>query len=309
MLSRRRAIASSLPFLLVACTPSFPLQTGSDAGGPIDATADGPHDASAPPMDVGAPSDAGDAGVIAEASSDADAGVVADGGILQDLVLLLHFEEPSWTPDAGGTVIDSSGTGNNGTPLGTAMTTPNGKFGRAAAFDGNGAVLVPDSPSLHPTNALTYAAWIYPTYLDDAGARYPGIIAKRVDYTTDVAFTMFLWTNYNVWGDIEAPNRFNSNAVFTTGQWYHVAIVYDGTQPNPNARATVYVNGAFDSTHAAPTSLMMHTADLKVGYLQQGAADPDPNAGFIGSIDEVAVWTRALSAAEIQSLYTATGPL
>jgi hypothetical protein len=52
----------------------------------------------------------------------------------------------------------------------------------------------------------------------------------------------------------------------------------------------------------------MHSADLTVGYLPQGAM-LDPNGYFTGLIDEVAIWTRALSANEIQSLYKATGPL
>jgi hypothetical protein len=227
-------------------------------------------------------------------------------------VLLLLMDEASWS--GPGAVKDSSGNHNDGTAHGSATTTAAGKLLGAGLFDGNGYVSVKSSPSLQgPTSALTYAAWIYPTGLGPPGGPdgggevpFPGIVAKRQDYGVDVAFTMFLWTGNQLWADLE-DSRFSSNATFSNGQWYHVAVVYDGSLPS-GARASIYVNGAFDSVHDAPAgSLGMHMADLTVGDLTLTSFDP--NERFQGRIDEVAVWTRALSAAEIQALYQANTEL
>jgi hypothetical protein len=216
------------------------------------------------------------------------------------------MEQQSWS--GAGSVIDSSGKGNNGSPMGTAATTAAGKFGRAALFDGNGWVDVPDSTSLHPTTAITYAAWIYPTglvALNDAGDYpYPGIISKRQNYAVDVAFTMFIWLNNNLYADIEDV-RFNSTTVFANNQWYHVAVVFDGSVPS----ASIYVNGCLDTMTGTNLSTFgSHSADLTVGLLSEGGG-LDPNSFFIGKIDEVAVWNRAFSASEIAALYRATSPL
>jgi hypothetical protein len=239
--------------------------------------------------------------VGASSSSGSSGGV--DAGILQDLVLLLHMDEPSWS--GAGAVTDSSGHGNAGTVMGTVTPSTQGKFGGAGSFGGNGYINVPNSSSLQATNALTYAAWVYPMGLGppDAASAYPGIIAKRYDYTTDVAFTMFIWFNNNVYGDV-AGTRFNADAGLTDNQWYHVAVVFDG----PNALATIYINGSPYPWNCTGTFVGMHNSDLTVGYLPQGAG-LDPNGYFIGLIDEVAIWTRTLSANEIESLYKATGPL
>jgi hypothetical protein len=268
---------------------------GADAEHPPDAT-----------TDVGSP---GSEGGSPDAPSDAPPDVTThppDGGTpvsLTDCVLLMHMDETTWS--GAGSVIDSSGTGNNGSPMGDATTTASGKFGRAALFSGTGYVNVADSASLHPTTALTYAAWFYSTGFT-SDTLYPGIIAKRDDYAVNVGFTMFLWTGNTLWADLadQYGSRFNSTATFTNGQWYHVALVYDGSTTS----ASIYVNGALDSVHSVGANLTASTAALTIGFLPQGTR-VDSTAYFIGRIDEVAIWNRALSPGEIQSLASATGPL
>ena len=304
-------------------TPADSSVPGDDGGHDmVDApSVDAPHDSSVADTLSNTDSATGADGAIdvaspgSDGSSDAPAGdapheattLPPDSGTavsLTDCVLLMHMEEASWS--GAGSVVDSSGTGNSGSPVGDATTTASGKFGRGALFSGTGYIDVPDSLSLHPTGALTYAAWFYSTGFT-SDSLYPGIISKRVDYANDVAFTMFLWTGNTLWGDLEG-SRFNSSATFVNGQWYHVAIVYDGSIADSNSRASMYVNGTLDSVHPAGTALSSHASDLTIGFLPQGGR-VDSTAYFIGRIDEVAIWNRALSAGEIQSLASATGPL
>ena len=220
------------------------------------------------------------------------------GSIFDGLALLLHMDEPTWA-DAGA-VLDASGQGNHGTASGSALPTVGGKIGGAGLFDGNGWIVVPDSPTLHAGQELTCAAWVQPTGLTD-GTPSPGILSKRQAYAVNVAFTLFLWTDNQAFVDVEA-DRFHSDGVFANDQWYHVAFVYDGHEAAP-LRTRIYVDGVLDSVHAsASSSLAPNTEDIQVGGLP-GGGEP-----FVGKLDEVAIWTRALSAAEIASVYEAGLP-
>jgi hypothetical protein len=152
---------------------------------------------------------------------------------------------------------------------------------------------------------------VYPTGippLDSGLTPYPGIISKRTDYAVNVAFTLFIWKNdtpyFNAYFDL--PDRSYSEAGFDNQQWYHLAVVYDGTLPDPAQRARIYVNGAFDTLWAlgaGNATLDPSDASVQVGNL------PGGGTAWIGMIDEVAIWNRALSAKEILALYQATGPL
>lgn len=264
-----------------------PTDTGAKDGNvPIDAGGD----------DGAAPIDAGGTDAPVDTGRDAAPIVSLDG-----CVLLLHMDEAAW-PAAGRPVKDSSGARNDGAAVGTAVPTAAGKFGGAASLDGSGWIDVADSASLHVTNAVTYTAWINPTGLTD-GTPSPGVISKRHGFGDAVAFTLFLWTANQAWVDITST-RFNSDFVFANTNWYHVAVVYEGAATDSNRRARIYVNGNLDKpSTTADTVIGSNVEDILIGNLPGGG-----NA-FVGKIDEVAIWSRVLSDAEISALAKATGPL
>jgi hypothetical protein len=258
---------------------------GGDAGAThLDATTDGPPPP--PPVDGSTPDGA------------------VDAGLLADLVLLLHFEETSFA--GAGAIKDSSGKGNHasqaGNPTGTQPVS-SGKFGGAAFFvNGTGWLEIPDSPSLEPTTKLTLAAWV--NYATALGSNVsPGIIVKRLGFGA-ASYTLFLWNNggpVQSYVDIEEA-RLNSSAQVLTNAWYHLAAVYDGTVPS----VTVYVNGTMSGVLTAnvPPTLPASNLPVRIGDLPDGGNTLDN-----GRIDEVAIWSRALSAAEVMTLASATGPL
>ena len=225
--------------------------------------------------------------------------------LLTDCVLLLHFEEASWSMQAD-EVRDSSGFGNHGAAATSSITTAaQGKFGRAAQFDGSGGVVVPDAASLRPSVGLTVTAWVNPTFIETNGS---GIVNKRRGFGSDTAFSLFLLRDANpeshLFGDIQGEeSRFVSVSPFVSNTWAHVALVFDGSA-TPSARSKLYVNGALDRTNVEPAAqIEPYTSDVVIGDLVGGGER------FTGLIDEVALWTRALSAAEIHDVFVATGPL
>lgn len=298
------AASLALPALAGACNlvfgiePGKPDGTGGLGGGgssSLSSNAGGTAGQGGAPSTGGAGGAAGGSGGAPSTGGTGGAGGSGGGSLLDGLVLLLHMDESDWS--GAGAVTDASGQGNHGTVEGTAVPTADGKIGGAGLFDGGGWIVVPDSPSLHATVALTMAVWVHPTGLTDGAAGFPspGILSKREAYDVNVAYTLFLWTDNNAFVDIQA-DRFSSAAVFSNDQWRHIAVVYDGAEDAP-LRTRIYVDGALDSVHASAPYFDPNSEDIHVGGLP-GGGEP-----FIGKLDEVAIWTRALTPAEIQSVY------
>ena len=188
---------------------------------------------------------------------------------------------------SGTSVSDASGRGNAGTISGAART-PSGRFGPALSFDGvNDWVTVADSASLDLTTRATLEAWVYPTAL---GSVWRTVVFK--EQASQLAYG--LYAN----NDIGRPSGhlFTTSELFTSGSsalalntWSHLAMTWDGTTQR------VFVNGAQVGTRTVGGTLVNGTGPLRFGGNGVWAE------WFAGRIDEVRVYDRALSQAELQS--------
>lgn len=205
-----------------------------------------------------------------------------------------------WKLDDGSGLVasDASGYGHDGTltNMNPATDWVAGHIGGALRFDGDDdEVMIPDSDLLDDTPVITVACWVYPTRLDGDPR---GPVSKRVHFHTEHAWAMFFYGGDRVNIDVETNNnRFASNRVFTEDQWYHLALVYDGSWP-ANSRVRFYVNGALDRTaYEASTVIGNKNAPVVIGQLNGN------EIGFFeGLIDDVRVYRRALDDAEISQL-------
>jgi hypothetical protein len=190
-----------------------------------------------------------------------------------------------WWP-AEGNANDIIGT-NNGTLLGN-LTFANGEVGQAFVFDGSTGVSVPDSPSLDQFgSSITIEAWVRAVSLP---GDWHAIVAKgnsswRVMCAGPGPVT-FSTTGVG-------NEDFTGNKNVCDGNWHHVACVYDGTMKY------IYVDGALDASTSASGTIAQNGSALGIGY------NPDSGYNWYGSIDEVSVYNRALSAFEIQAIYNA----
>jgi beta-glucanase (GH16 family) len=218
-----------------------------------------------------------------------------------DSSLALHLKLDEST---GTTAADSSGNGNQASRTGGLTWQPTGgKLKGSAALDGNNAFLtVPDDDSLDAATAFTLSCWFKADNFDVGSA----LIAKQVGDTNQNAYTIACSGTTNAGQlrfDINSSNdRFVSETIFTTGVWNHIALVFDGSLPS-NMRARLYVNGVLDITaDETSTAIINSTAPLLIGR----ASQTDTNF-FDGSVDEVRVHRRALTAKEIAALANETG--
>ncbi len=200
-----------------------------------------------------------------------------------------------WLKMNDSSAADSSGNGNNGTATGGVTWQPaGGQLLGAAAFNGTDSYLtVPDAATLDGTSVFTLTCWFKVNTINGAG-----LVSKRTNITDNNAFTTFLQTDARLNVDIDTNNdRFTSNTAFTTGAWYHVAVVFDGTLAAAS-RVRLYVNGALDTVeNETSASVPNYTSSLKVGISHVGTT-----AFLDGLVDDVRLYRRALPASEVASI-------
>jgi hypothetical protein len=191
-------------------------------------------------------------------------------------------------------VLDSSGNGNVGTISGATRTTA-GKYGGALTFDGvNDWVTVPDASSLDLRTALTVEAWVYPT---STLSRWRQILLKE----TSNWFTYAVYANT----DSNAPSGhvFTSSDQYIEGtsrlavnSWSHVATTWDG------ATLRLYVNGSLVSSRAVSGTMADSAGPLRIG------GNAIWGEWFQGRLDEIRIYGRALSPAELAADMNAALP-
>jgi hypothetical protein len=189
---------------------------------------------------------------------------------------------------------------NNGTEF--ATTYGPGMVGRAFQFDGGGYVRVPDAPSLNSA-AIAVEAWVKSS---SAQGPFRYLVAKGVNGEEAASYALCTGRGrtaglifYVYDGAHVAAFSPDAGEGIWDGKWHHVAGTFDG------ATVRLYVDGK-QVGNGMPTALKINynlptSNDLYIGtYLWPGGF-----LGFTGSIDELSIYDRALSASEIQTIYHA----
>jgi autotransporter-associated beta strand protein len=171
----------------------------------------------------------------------------------------------------------------------------NGGFGFSgsygALFDGtSGYVQIPQGP-FNLTNALTIMAWVKVP----ATPHFSGVVGRG-----DSSWRLSVNAsgkpgadNAHVYGDVTAP------ASIVGTNWHMLVYTCTGI-PNVTNNGRLYVDGAVCGTNTVGT-LPGNSSDVWIG----GSPDYGTARLLPGSIAQVAVFTNALSAAQVQSLYQA----
>jgi len=208
----------------------------------------------------------------------------------QEPVLILDFEETK-----GGRFVDDSGCGFVVEQMGGVKQITDGHRGKAAAFDGSGFLRV-NEPWVFNTPNLTISLWMKPTVL--SGRR--GLVAKRF-HGASCPFVLGHTGSNLTFEAADSDNHWTFNfiagGVLKQNEWTHVAAVI-----KQGEGVALFVNGKLVAEKRNPSPRAPNDQPLIIGREAWGG---DPPAGdtpgfYIGILDELKIWTRALSADEIQ---------
>lgn len=200
----------------------------------------------------------------------------------------------SFDRDEGGKVLDRSGHGRVGKVFG-AKWTPNGKVGGAYTFNGSSDyITVPGYKGVLGAQAMSISVWARSDAYNNGGQFVviwgdPGVRGGA------------FYTSYNgaqdhcLFGAIGGLNIFGGHAPQADRLWHHVALVADGNL------VSLYIDGQHAKTENSSNGINVRSKDdVHIGQCWGG--------GYLtGAIDEVMIFERALTAAEVSALYKAQG--
>lgn len=166
----------------------------------------------------------------------------------------------------------------------------NGTYGPALSFDGaNDHVNVSDSNSLDLTNNITIAVWIY----SKSYSTFPRIVSKESGTASQPYALELNNTGHSVLfcldtGSGEICSDSGANTILLNN-WYYVVGTWNGNTKQ------IYINGTLKNSATQSGLMAASINNVIIGN------NPSLNRQFNGTIDEVRIWNRTLSLAEIQA--------
>lgn len=220
-----------------------------------------------------------------------DVETILGGANMTGNVLLMHLNENS------GAIFDNSGSGNNGTNFG-AIYSVEGKLGTSLDFDGdNDYINIPANPSLSFRDEITLEAWINWRGEASASNNEQNIITNGQWNRALLVTEPDHWNGGNqiltlikIGSGGSSNHELFSNSRIAKNKWYHVSMVYNTTD------LSIYINGKLDASEAASGQIVATSINTFIGV-------EETSRFFNGSIDEVAIYNRALTKQELLDHY------
>lgn len=212
--------------------------------------------------------------------------------------------------ETSGTIAYDSLGLNNGTIDG-ATINQTGKIGTAYDFDGNNDfVKLSTLDPLHIYHHVTISIWINADTISGIQRVFSKITGKSSGFAMN---DMYIDSSGNInvreytTADSDAVTTsttfdlITSSSTITSGTWNHIVYSFDGTTKNQS----LYINGVLDTSRTTGNSYLMinyegqTTEPHEFGRLFFGSGADY----FDGKIDEIGIWNRSLTQAEITALY------
>ncbi len=201
-----------------------------------------------------------------------------------------------WSMDSGdingSTIYDKSGNRNNGTIFSTTSTP--GKIKQAQDFNGSPSsqITVAQSPSINTFAAVTISVWMK-TRTPAASQIF---VRKASGGVTDLIQLDNYGSNFR-WlaaANSSGVKTVTSASTVKANTWYHVVGVYDGTN------VILYINGKQDGTPVGLTGTISTATDSSLYFSSLLGGG---NSWYTGLLDDIRIYNRALSAAEVATIY------
>jgi hypothetical protein len=212
---------------------------------------------------------------------------------VMDFVIVCSVPVPagciSWWPGGNSATDAITTSGNNATWSGTAGYGA-GKAGQGFSLTGANYLQVANATSLNPTAGLTVEGWIRITQ----NPNWRTLVFKGSEDPWQVCYLLALSADNRLNAMVNDSEELPGTVILPNDTWCHVAMTYDAGSTN----LALYVNGQLDVAGVVSGGLAANSAPVMIG---NGAG----LLRFVGSVDEPAIYNRALGASEIQALYDA----
>ena len=212
-------------------------------------------------------------------------------------------KDTPWSSATAGTAIDRSGNNSNGilTQMNRATSPTIGKLGQALNFDGvTNYVNINAVASKIQTGSFSVEFWFMPnTVINTIVPGWAMTIFGLADFSSNNDIQLQFNSGHLRAGYIDSsPVQYNINTSQASWAhaWYHAVYTFDINSGDAN----IYINGVSSgygnhnngrgTTHYAASSTIGTAAD-GTGYY------------FYGTVDDVRLYNRALSAAEVYQLF------
>lgn len=231
----------------------------------------------------------------------------AAADITTNLRVHLKLDETSGT-----SASDSSGNGQTSTLTNGAAFHTGGQIRGCVDLDGtNDFVSVPAQTWSDGASAMTIACWYRPDTLADwklAVTKYYNSSnfwqlahgGSGFGGNNDVLLSINTGTS-------ESTAVYTTGNVLATGTWVHIVAVFDGSLTGNTNRIKFYINGTLSTTSSGgttPTSLISSASDnILVGWRDDSAA----TYSIDGRMDDIRMYSRALTAGDVSELYAWRG--
>lgn len=197
-----------------------------------------------------------------------------------------------WKLDGNSTDAHDS---NNGSDTDITYSAANGKIVQGAGFNSTSSVISLGTDSdFKITGAFSWNCWIKASSF----ATNTHYLLSNSIYGNYYGYNLGVRsTDSKLFAQLQsdsATQTTNAGTALNTGTWYMATLIYDG------ANTTIYLNGVSDGTSSSGITIAYEAgANTKIGYM-----DSAPSGyGWNGAIDEVGIWSRVLTEAEITLLY------
>jgi len=189
-----------------------------------------------------------------------------------------------WPLDGNGN--DTSGGGHNGLVVNASPTTDkNGSTNQAYAFNGSNTYI--QVPTMSIATTITTSAWVYSANFSQLGF----VVGKNpVNQQWEIFFSGALM----YWRGGAPYNNNTVCAIPSANNWHHIVGLQDG------GNTALYIDGVKCDSDSGSTAIGNGTGTIDIGRYSSGYY-------FNGKIDDVRLYSRALSDSEVQAIYDA-GP-
>ncbi|GEM_PF-6744082 len=195
-----------------------------------------------------------------------------------------------------GNAMDESGKANHAAVFGAVSTTDrDNNINAAYLFDGvDDYIEVYANQHINPKNEISLIAWVYPTINGNDfdhifTVTYNGLYAPYSAYNVcKLRDKMTFWLTT----DASSPTEdfVESRSTMIANNWYHVACTYDGYSMR------LYINGILEASRPKTGEIQYQNASLKLGHAVK-------DQFLTGKLDEMRIYSKALTEKEIQQLY------